>query len=129
MKLFGKWQRDEAPAGDDKPAFAADTPILPIGKNRKVLVVDDNPVVLKSFELKLKASGFDVLTATEGAAAVSLARQTKPDLIVLDINFPPRRRLLRFAMGRLQHCPMAPPFPGRRRHPRHHCQRRGIHEV
>lgn len=89
MKLFGKWQRDEAPAGDDKPAFAADTPILPIGKNRKVLVVDDNPVVLKSFELKLKASGFEVLTATEGAAAVSLARQTRPDLIVLDINFPP----------------------------------------
>jgi CheY-like chemotaxis protein len=92
MNLFGKWQREEAPASDDKPAFVADAPNAPapaIGQNRKILVVDDNPVVLKAFELKLKASGFEVLTATEGAAAVSLARQTNPDLIVLDVNFPP----------------------------------------
>jgi two-component system cell cycle response regulator DivK len=60
-----------------------------IGQNRKILVVDDNPVVLKAFELKLKASGFAVLTADEGAAAVSLARQQLPDLIVLDITYPP----------------------------------------
>ncbi len=60
-----------------------------IGRGRKILVVDDNLVVLKAFELKLKACGFEVLTASEGAAAVSTARQLKPDLIVLDINFPP----------------------------------------
>jgi two-component system, cell cycle response regulator DivK len=92
MKLFGKWQREEPPTGNDIPAFVADaanTPTPVIGKNRTILVVDDNPVVLKAFELKLQAGGFDVLTATEGAAAVSLARQTKPDIIVLDINFPP----------------------------------------
>jgi DNA-binding response OmpR family regulator len=51
--------------------------------------VDDNQVVLKAFELKLQACGFEVFTATEGAAAVSTARQTKPDLMVLDINYPP----------------------------------------
>ena len=33
--------------------------------------------------------GFQVLTADEGAVAVSCARQEMPDLIVLDINFPP----------------------------------------
>lgn len=59
------------------------------GQNRKILIVDDNPVVLKAFELKLKASGFQVLTAGDGSAAVSVARHERPDLIVLDMNFPP----------------------------------------
>jgi len=39
--------------------------------------------------MKLHASGYDVLTAEDGSTAVSLARQQKPDLILLDINFPP----------------------------------------
>ncbi len=55
----------------------------------KVLVVDDNLVVLKTFEAKLKAGGFNVITAREAAEAVGIARKEKPDLIVLDINFPP----------------------------------------
>jgi CheY-like chemotaxis protein len=96
MKLFGNWQK--APPPHEAPAFASnetstspsgDTPLTNIGKGRKILVVDDNLVVLKAFELKLQACEFEVLTATEGAAAVSASRQWKPDLIVLDINFPP----------------------------------------
>jgi two-component system, cell cycle response regulator DivK len=71
-------------------ASSAQKPTSPVlGLDRKILVVDDNPVVLKTFELKLKALGFKVITASDGASAVSLARQEKPDLIVLDINFPP----------------------------------------
>jgi CheY-like chemotaxis protein len=58
-----------------------------VGQNRKLLVVDDNEIVLKAFELKLKASGFEVITATDGAAAVGLARQESPSLIILDMNF------------------------------------------
>ena len=46
-------------------------------------------VVLKAFEMKLKTLGFQVLTATDGTAAVNIAREEKPDLVVLDINFPP----------------------------------------
>jgi two-component system OmpR family response regulator len=91
MKLFGNWRKDSLPkeelpfveSGSDKKVQ------LLIGKNRKILVVDDNPVVLKAFELKLKALGFTVITASEGSAAVSTARQERPDIIVLDINFPP----------------------------------------
>lgn len=60
-----------------------------LGENRKILVVDDNPVVLKAFEFKLKAKGFSVVTATDGAAVVSTAGQEGPDLIILDINFAP----------------------------------------
>jgi CheY-like chemotaxis protein len=60
-----------------------------ISRNRTILVVDDNPVVVKAFELKLQASGFKVVTVTNGALVASTAEQVKPNLIILDINFPP----------------------------------------
>ena len=98
MKLFGKW-RSAPPVAKEQDPFANAASVSTasadklngssVGKNRKILVVDDNSVVLKAFDLKLKNYGFNVLTATDGSAAVSLARQEKPDLIVLDINFPP----------------------------------------
>lgn len=56
---------------------------------KKILVVDDNAVVLKSLTLKLKANGYEVITAADGSEAVGSARREKPDLILLDINFPP----------------------------------------
>src|ERR1051326_6950879 len=56
---------------------------------KKVLIVDDSPVILKAFSNKLRLSGYEVLTAQDGGSAVSLARQKSPDLIILDINFPP----------------------------------------
>jgi two-component system OmpR family response regulator len=111
MKLFGKWRKEEPVAKlpdfpPEDPAKAAfGQPVPPIvtktpevqppanlpafGKDRIILVVDDNNVVLKAFELKLKALGFTVITASDGSSAVSTARQNRPDLIVLDINFPP----------------------------------------
>ena len=52
--------------------------------------MDDNAVVVKTFELKLKSCGFEVTTtSSEGSAVLNTARQVQPDLIVLDINFPP----------------------------------------
>ncbi|HTY88797.1 MAG TPA: response regulator [Candidatus Acidoferrum sp.] len=56
---------------------------------KKVLVVDDNEVVLKTISLKLQGSGFKVITALDGSEAVAAARKETPDLILLDINFPP----------------------------------------
>jgi two-component system, OmpR family, KDP operon response regulator KdpE len=55
----------------------------------KILIVDDNPVVVKALSMKLKANGYDVVTAEDGSEAVSAARKQKPDLIILDITFPP----------------------------------------
>lgn len=95
MKLFGNWRKEPPPVIKEETAFLqGDTtePVNPensFGQNRKILIVDDNPVVLKAFELKLKASGFQVLSATDGSAAVSVARHERPDLIVLDMHFPP----------------------------------------
>jgi CheY-like chemotaxis protein len=58
-------------------------------ERKKILVVDDSPVILAALSLKLRTNGYDVLTALDGSSAVSRARQEKPDLILLDISFPP----------------------------------------
>ena len=55
----------------------------------KILVVDDNPVVVKTIQMQLVKAGFAVVTALDGSEAISAVRREKPDLIVLDINFPP----------------------------------------
>ncbi|HYG22705.1 MAG TPA: response regulator [Verrucomicrobiae bacterium] len=55
---------------------------------KKILIVDDNEVILKTLSLKLKAN-YDVITAVDGSEAVAAARTKKPDMILLDIGFPP----------------------------------------
>src|SRR6476646_738516 len=59
------------------------------GNRKKILVVDDSPIILKTLSMKLKSQGYDVLTAEDGSIAVSTARRERPDLILLDISFPP----------------------------------------
>ena len=61
----------------------------PVPQPKKILVVDDNLIIRKVVELKLKASGYEVVTAKDGSAAVSAIHKEKPDLILLDILFPP----------------------------------------
>jgi CheY-like chemotaxis protein len=56
---------------------------------KKILVVDDNKILLKTLCTKLAANGYAVLTAENGADAVSAVRRERPNLILLDINFPP----------------------------------------
>ena len=56
---------------------------------KKILVVDDNVVILKTISMKLTAQGYDVCTAEDGAGAVGAVRRAKPDLILLDLSFPP----------------------------------------
>jgi CheY-like chemotaxis protein len=56
---------------------------------RKILIVDDNPIIIRTLSMKLKSTGYEVLTAQDGGEAVRIARQAKPDLILLDLSFPP----------------------------------------
>jgi len=56
---------------------------------KKILLVDDNPVFLKGMSMKLQKAGFEVLTAQHVSVATGDLREAKPDLILLDINFPP----------------------------------------
>ena len=54
----------------------------------KILVVDDDPVVLKTMEIKLSRAGCQVVQAHDGAEAITTARKEQPDVIVLDIGLP-----------------------------------------
>ena len=57
-------------------------------KIKKVLVVDDDPVVIRLVKELLKAQGFLVETAKDGIDAMIMVQKGKPDLIVLDIMMP-----------------------------------------
>jgi CheY-like chemotaxis protein len=55
---------------------------------QKILLVDDDPVILKAMTMKLAAADYEVVSAVDGSEAIAAARKEKPDLILLDINFP-----------------------------------------
>jgi two-component system, OmpR family, alkaline phosphatase synthesis response regulator PhoP len=55
---------------------------------KKVLVVDDEPSIIKMVESRLKAGGYEVVTATGGEEALRKCRFFKPDVVVLDVMMP-----------------------------------------
>jgi DNA-binding response OmpR family regulator len=57
-------------------------------KSKKVLVVDDDPVVIRLVKELLKTQGFAVETAKDGIDAMIMVKNNKPDLIILDIMMP-----------------------------------------
>ncbi|HBN10353.1 MAG TPA: DNA-binding response regulator [Cyanobacteria bacterium UBA8530] len=54
----------------------------------KILVVDDEPSIVKSVQYSLEKEGYQVVTASDGLQAVEVARREKPNLIVLDVMLP-----------------------------------------
>lgn len=54
----------------------------------KLLVVEDEPVLLETLKYSLERQGYEVVTACEGRQALRTARTEKPDLIVLDVMLP-----------------------------------------
>ena len=54
----------------------------------KILVVDDEPDAVELVSFNLKAAGFDVVTAADGAEALKRAKEHQPDLLVLDVMLP-----------------------------------------
>ena len=55
---------------------------------RKILVVDDEAVLVETIAYNLEQAGYQVTTAADGASALELARRESPDLIILDIMLP-----------------------------------------
>lgn len=55
---------------------------------RRVLLVDDEPSIIKMVSKRLQMEGFEVIVAMDGPEAVEKARTEKPDLIVLDLMLP-----------------------------------------
>jgi CheY-like chemotaxis protein len=55
---------------------------------KRVLICDDDPVILRLLQVNLEIEGYDVISAHHGEEAVQLALSERPDLVVLDIMMP-----------------------------------------
>jgi DNA-binding response OmpR family regulator len=55
---------------------------------KKILIVDDEPHILMMVSSRLKAGGYEVITASDGKSGLALARAENPDLVLLDIMMP-----------------------------------------
>jgi two-component system alkaline phosphatase synthesis response regulator PhoP len=55
---------------------------------KKILIVDDEPDILKLTSLRLRKLGYDVLTAVNGQEGLESIRGEKPDLVLLDLILP-----------------------------------------
>ncbi|MET9260001.1 response regulator [Amycolatopsis sp. NPDC004079] len=53
-----------------------------------VLVVDDEPQIVRALRINLNARGYKVITAHDGTAALKAVAETKPDVVVLDLGLP-----------------------------------------
>jgi CheY-like chemotaxis protein len=63
------------------------TELLP-GETARVLVVDDNADLAQSCSMLLHLAGFDAMTASDGCAALQLANEFHPHVVLLDIGLP-----------------------------------------
>jgi len=54
----------------------------------KILVVDDDPDLVRAMRLRLRANNYDVATATDGYSAIASAQKEHPALIILDLGLP-----------------------------------------
>lgn len=55
---------------------------------KKILLIDDDPKIIRLVESRLKANGYDVISAKNGREGLEKAKEDSPDLILLDIMMP-----------------------------------------
>ena len=83
-KLFAGTTQPPVPA-----SLSEDSQALGDGRYRnKIMVVDDDPVVLKTVSLTLQSKGYKVVTATDGPEAIGLLRDEGADMMLMDVSFP-----------------------------------------
>ncbi len=54
----------------------------------KILLVDDDPDLVRALRLRLRANNYDVSTASDGYSAIAQAQKDRPALIILDLGLP-----------------------------------------
>ena len=80
---------DASPAPGDRQDSAAPRPRpRPARRRGRILVVDDDRDLRELLSAVLNSAGYEVLTAENGAAALSVLRTVIPDLIILDLMMP-----------------------------------------
>ncbi|MGH8828963.1 MAG: response regulator [Jiangellaceae bacterium] len=55
---------------------------------QRVLVIDDEPALVRALAINLRARGWDVVTAATGRAALEVAATRRPDVVILDLGLP-----------------------------------------
>jgi DNA-binding response OmpR family regulator len=55
---------------------------------KRILIIDDNPVMMKSLQSRLQSAGYETLAALDGDQGLKMAREHFPDLILLDVLLP-----------------------------------------
>jgi DNA-binding response OmpR family regulator len=59
-----------------------------MGPVATVLVVDDDPVIQKLLQVNFEMEGYDVVIAGDGEEGLAMAREERPDLVLLDVMMP-----------------------------------------
>ncbi len=57
-------------------------------KLKRILIVDDDPTIIKMLDVRLTENGYSVITAIEAAEGLQTAIDVHPDLIILDVMMP-----------------------------------------
>jgi two-component system cell cycle response regulator DivK len=78
--ILAKREGAGAPAGLEKKSMDA--------KQKTVLIVEDNELNMKLFHDLLDAHGYNILQTKDGMEALDIAREHRPDLILMDIQLP-----------------------------------------
>ena len=79
------WEQDNGVVSYDNASTAIRTSRLP---EARLLIVDDEPMIVELLSESLRFAGFEVVTARNGTEALSRAREYEPDLLVLDVMMP-----------------------------------------
>ena len=56
--------------------------------SKKILIIDDEPQLVKSISVRFKASGYEVVSAGDGVSGINKFKEEPPDLVILDIMMP-----------------------------------------
>lgn len=59
-----------------------------LSNRKKILLIDDEPELIKAVEIRLKSIGYEVALSYDGRAGIDKAKEIKPDLILLDLLMP-----------------------------------------
>lgn len=57
-------------------------------KKRKILLVDDDPLIIRMYEYRLSRDGYEMVLAFDGEGAFAEAKKENPDIILLDLMMP-----------------------------------------
>src|ERR1700755_2253590 len=81
-------QNNAVAAARPMPAQEAAAPTPQLATPKTVLIVEDNELNMKLFHDLMEAHGYNILQTRDGMEALKLARQHRPDLILMDIQLP-----------------------------------------